>query len=1071
MNIRVAGLAAAAAMVMVAAGSGVAANASGGEPAAPVVAAAAVSARAVDSPQSGGTVGAVTGAGVTAATTRSLTLQWTNPSGGGFSGVVIRRAKGARPPGFTTGTLVAMTGKTVTSFTNKGLAPGTRYSYALFARGTAGRHAPGDAVTAATNTALTIATGTLPHGTAGMTYQATLAAAGGTPPYRWRAAGLPRGLTVAASGVIKGYPAVVGATKVTVTVTDAEHTSRTATLTLAVPAALPAGCAARACAQLTPDGQTVHVPAADIRDVTRNPASNAVTKVGLSGITVTSGDVLVLAPRAGIPSGLIALARTVTPNTDGTVTVAVTAATPADAYDTGTVQALPASPATGTDTLPQQQAPSAGGTTAAGHAQAATLECSGKVTSGLHGMSVAHALTPSLAAIWKHPYFGGGGVYAGSGGLRLFQFDLDGTITLNMGITVSGAATCTLTLPELTAEVPAGYLGAVIFTTQPKLSFTVTGKIDIRSTVTLSCGAEYRWDSGTQSRVAYCLPSKPPLQLSADSGLDATLAGTLDVTGTLDDIAGITGDIWADLHAGYHPATHPVAELDASAGWDLGACLLCFWSDSPAHVTIGSGTFFTKTIATYDNPPAPTPPVILTTALPAATVGKSYTAQLTTADHRPGTWKVTTGGLPAGLALSGYTITGTPTGPGTFTDAHHQTATAAATLTVLPAGPRKWTAANAPVPANAASVPEALVSGVSCPSPSFCAALGEYDDTSGYAQAMVLTWTGGTWSTAQAPLPADTAGLPNRVWVGGVSCPSASFCTAVGSYADTSGQWDGLLLTWSGGAWTAARSPVPGDASSVSPYASVIGVSCPSASFCTAVGSYENTSGNQLGMVLKWSGGAWTAAQAPLPANAVTGGSTVTIASVDGVSCPSASFCTAVGWYNDTSGNQDPLLLTRSNGTWTAAQAPLPADATKPYATVDGVSCPSTAFCTAAGWYNDTSGYTVGMLLTWSGGTWTAAQAPLPAGFASATTVSSVSGVSCPSTSYCIAGGGFTPNGGTLLTWSGGAWTTAQTPVPATSLNSYVSRVSCPSATFCAAAGDWVDNSDHQNGLLLTSSG
>lgn len=138
-----------------------------------------------------------------------------------------------------------------------------------------------------------------------------------------------------------------------------------------------------------------------------------------------------------------------------------------------------------------------------------------------------------------------------------------------MGITVSGAATCTLKLPELEADVPGGDLGAVIFTAQPSLTFTVTGKIDVRSTITLNCGAEYRWDAGAQSRVAYCVPGSSPLGLSADSGLDATLRGTLDASVTLDDAVGITGDIGAQLHAGYHPAAHPVAELDASAGYDL----------------------------------------------------------------------------------------------------------------------------------------------------------------------------------------------------------------------------------------------------------------------------------------------------------------------------------------------------------------------------------------------------------------------------------------------------------------------------------------------------------------------
>jgi len=81
-------------------------------------------------------------------------------------------------------------------------------------------------------------------------------------------------------------------------------------------------------------------------------------------------------------------------------------------------------------------------------------------------------------------------------------------------------------------------------------------------------------------------------------------------------------------------------------------------------------------------------PVITTTRLPGATVGKAYSAELTTADHRKGSWKITSGKLPAGLSLSGDTISGTPTTASTskfalkFTDTHGLTATATLSITV-----------------------------------------------------------------------------------------------------------------------------------------------------------------------------------------------------------------------------------------------------------------------------------------------------------------------------------------------------------------------------------------------------
>ncbi len=63
----------------------------------------------------------------------------------------------------------------------------------------------------------------------------------------------------------------------------------------------------------------------------------------------------------------------------------------------------------------------------------------------------------------------------------------------------------------------------------------------------------------------------------------------------------------------------------------------------------------------------PRPPVISTTTLPTGKVNTAYTATLTTADNRAGTWSITTGTLPAGLTLAPATgvISGTPTTKGT----------------------------------------------------------------------------------------------------------------------------------------------------------------------------------------------------------------------------------------------------------------------------------------------------------------------------------------------------------------------------------------------------------------------
>src|SRR5712692_10145839 len=61
---------------------------------------------------------------------------------------------------------------------------------------------------------------------------------------------------------------------------------------------------------------------------------------------------------------------------------------------------------------------------------------------------------------------------------------------------------------------------------------------------------------------------------------------------------------------------------------------------------------------------------------------------------------------------------------------------------------------------------------------------------------------GQAWQAAQAPLPADAATQPDA-GLDAVACPSATVCVADGAYTDSSGNAQGLLLTGSGGAWTA----------------------------------------------------------------------------------------------------------------------------------------------------------------------------------------------------------------------------------------------------------------------------
>ena len=126
---------------------------------------------------------------------------------------------------------------------------------------------------------------------------------------------------------------------------------------------------------------------------------------------------------------------------------------------------------------------------------------------------------------------------------------------------------------------------------------------------------------------------------------------------------------------------------------------------------------------------------------------------------------------------------------------------------------------------------------MSCPSTAHCVAIT--------GNGTLLMLSSGTWSEEKAPVPSDAV-TPPQTSGSAVSCLSTDSCVAVGSYLDSSGNWDALLLNWSGNTWNAAGSPR--NLTALSP----TGVSCPSASYCVAVGTYQST--YVTGMLMTWSG-------------------------------------------------------------------------------------------------------------------------------------------------------------------------------------------------------------------------
>ena len=78
-------------------------------------------------------------------------------------------------------------------------------------------------------------------------------------------------------------------------------------------------------------------------------------------------------------------------------------------------------------------------------------------------------------------------------------------------------------------------------------------------------------------------------------------------------------------------------------------------------------TDYASALSPIPAPAAEQPPVITTTTLQGGKVGEAYSQTLAATGTAPITWSIDSGSLPAGLSLSGDTISGTPTTAGTFT--------------------------------------------------------------------------------------------------------------------------------------------------------------------------------------------------------------------------------------------------------------------------------------------------------------------------------------------------------------------------------------------------------------------
>jgi len=343
-----------------------------------------------------------------------------------------------------------------------------------------------------------------------------------------------------------------------------------------------------------------------------------------------------------------------------------------------------------------------------------------------------------------------------------------------------------------------------------------------------------------------------------------------------------------------------------------------------------------------------------------------------------------------------------------------------------------------------------VLDAVSCPSTRACTAVGQYGNISGIGATLAEHWHGSSWAVQKTPNPGSGGTAGNAPYA--VSCSSASACTAVGDYdLFASGIISSLAERWNGSRWAVQKTPNPGGSVGGSSYGTVLsGVSCPSASSCTAVG-YYNTPAHVYPhtLVEHWNGSRWavqSTSHSPFDSW------------LTAVSCSSASACTAVGVVDNGSGQGDGLTLAeRWNGnSWAVQAIPTPGGLRASY--LNGVSCPTARACTAVGYYYAKGGSAGRRPLAerWNGSKWIVQPMRAPQGSGLGTVLS---GVSCPSASACTAVGYYDNSSFVDFTlaehWNGSSWAHQSTPNPGRSSGSHLYGVSCPSATVCTAVGQY----------------
>jgi hypothetical protein len=221
------------------------------------------------------------------------------------------------------------------------------------------------------------------------------------------------------------------------------------------------------------------------------------------------------------------------------------------------------------------------------------------------------------------------------------------------------------------------------------------------------------------------------------------------------------------------------------------------------------------------------------------------------------------------------------------------------------------------------------------------------------------------------------------------------------------------------------------------------GVSCPAATECFAVGEYQNAVGAALASTQRWDGSRWSVTRTPQPAEAIR-------SKLQSVACAATTTCVAVGTY-ETSTTTEAFAEEWNGSGWEESAVPQLKEAQS--SRLDSVSCPSTVGCVAVGEYVNGEGKHIGFSATWNGVKWKAVAPVTP----SEAKEAQLQAVTCTVSTTCTAVGWYATTAGHQLplgeTWNGKAWTAISMATPPGAERTVLEGVSCTGPLSCIASG------------------